>query len=116
MSSREHLVSLVAGQLKSIGATPSQELAEMSNGARVWVGGVIVSHQRPPSAKGVAFLALEDEGGLINVVLKPAVYEANRKPLRSIFVVVEGKLQRKGKGINVLAQRVIPIELEIPSD
>ena len=109
-------MSLVAGQLKSIGVTPSQELAELSKETKVWVGGVVVSHQRPPSAKGVAFLALEDEGGLINVVFKPAVYEANRRALRSAFVVVEGKLQRKGKGINVLAQRVIPIEPEVPSD
>jgi error-prone DNA polymerase len=116
VSSREHLVSLVAGQLKSIGVTPSQELAEISHGTKVWVGGVIVSHQRPPSAKGVAFLALEDEGGLINIVFKPAVYEANRKALRAVFVVVEGKLQRKGQGINILAHRVIPIEPELPSD
>jgi error-prone DNA polymerase len=106
----------VAGQLKSIGVTPSQELAEISHGTKVWVGGVIVSHQRPPSAKGVAFLALEDEGGLINIVFKPAVYEANRKALRAVFVVVEGKLQRKGQGINILAHRVIPIEPELPSD
>ena len=63
------------------------------------------------SAKGTAFLALEDEGGLVNVVLKPEVYEAHRKVLRSPFVVVEGKLQRRGQAINVLARKVVAVEM-----
>jgi hypothetical protein len=44
---------------------------------------VVVSRQRPPTARGKAFLALEDEGGLINVALKPETYEASRRALRS---------------------------------
>ena len=56
--------------------------------------------------------ALEDEGGLINVVLKPEVYEASRKALRSVFVVVEGRLQRRGEAISVLARRVVAVRLE----
>ena len=36
----------------------------------------------PPSAGGIAFLALEDRWGLINVVLHPEVYEASRPALR----------------------------------
>jgi len=83
VSSREHLISLVGEQLRAKGVTPSRELAEVRDGAKVWVGGIVVSRQRLPTAKGTAFLALEDEGGLINVVLKPKVYEASRKALRS---------------------------------
>jgi error-prone DNA polymerase len=79
------------------------------DGRKVWVGGVLVSHQRPPAARGTAFLALEDEGGLINVVLKPEVYEASRGALRSPFVAVEGRLQRRGGAINVLARRVVAL-------
>jgi error-prone DNA polymerase len=73
--------------------------------------GVIVARQRPPTAKGTAFLALEDEGGLVNVVLKPEVYEAHRKILRSPFVVIEGKLQRRGQAISVLARKVVAVEV-----
>lgn len=59
------------------------------------MGGVVVSRQRPPTARGTAFLALEDEGpvlsaalssskgedegGLINVALRAKVYETSRK-------------------------------------
>jgi error-prone DNA polymerase len=110
MSAREHLTALVGDQLRRMGITPSRTLPELRNGCKVWVGGVIVSRQRPPTARGTAFLALEDEGGLINVVLKPEVYEASRKALRSSFVVVEGQFQRQGEAISVLAHRVIALE------
>ena len=76
-------------------------------------GGVVVSAQPPPTARGTAFLALEDEGGLSNVVLKPKVYEASQKALKSPFVVVEGRLRKRGQAISVLARKVIPLEMEV---
>jgi hypothetical protein len=45
-------------------------------------------------------------------VLKPQVYEASREALRASFVVVEGKVQKRGKGVSVVAQRVVPLEPE----
>jgi error-prone DNA polymerase len=110
VSTGAHITTLVGDKLQAMGVTPSSKLPELRNGARVWVGGVIAARQRPPTAKGTAFLALEDEGGLINIVLKPEVYEAHRKALRSPFVVVEGKLQRRGQAISVLARRVMVVE------
>jgi error-prone DNA polymerase len=73
---------------------------------------VIVSRQRPPTAGGTAFLALEDADGLIDVVLRPEVYEASRKALRAPFVVVEGRLQRRGEAVGVLARKVIALEMD----
>ncbi|MGD8966997.1 MAG: DNA polymerase III subunit alpha [Anaerolineae bacterium] len=113
VSAREHLTSLVDDKLRAVGVTPSRKLPELEGGQRVWVGGVIVSRQRPPTAKGVAFLALEDEGGLINVVVRPKVYEESRQALRSPFVVVDGQLQRRGEAINVLAWKVLPLKVEL---
>lgn len=108
---RGHITALVGDRLRRMGITPSGALPDQEDGCRVWVGGVIVSAQRPPTAKGTAFLALEDEGGLINVVLRPEVYEASREALRSPFMVVEGRLQRRDQAISVLARRVIPLEV-----
>jgi len=113
MTSQAHLVTLVSEKMRAMGVMPSRELAGLQDGVKVWVGGVVVSRQRPPTAKGMAFLALEDEGGLTNVVLRPEVYEADRKALRSVFVVVEGELQRRGGAINVLAKRVIAVKPEL---
>ena len=110
VSSGEHLVSLIAPRLKALGVIPSKELAKLPNGMPVRIGGMIVSRQRPPTTKGAGFLAIEDEQGLVNVVLPPDIYEDSRRAFGSIFVVVEGRLQCQGKAISVLAQRVVPLE------
>jgi error-prone DNA polymerase len=112
ISAKEHLTSLVSDELEALGVTPSEELPGLEDGCRVRVGGMIVSRQRPPTAKGVAFLALEDEGGLINVVVRPRVYERNREALRSSFVVIEGKLQRRSKAISILARKITALQLD----
>jgi error-prone DNA polymerase len=113
VSAGEHLTSLVGDSMRTMGVAPSGELPDLQDGQKVWVGGVIVSRQRPPTAKGVAFLALEDEGGLVNVVLRPEVYEENRQALRSPFVVVEGRLQKHGEAVSVLARKVLPLEVNL---
>ena len=92
------------------GVMPSGALPDLRDGCKVWVGGVVVSAQRPPTAKGTTFLALEGEGGLINVVLKQKVYKVSQKALKSPFAVVEGRLQRRGEAISVLAREVITLE------
>lgn len=89
VSAGAHITALVGDKLRTMGVTPSGKLPELRAGAKVWVGGVVVARQRPPTAKGAAFLALEDEGGLINVVLRPKVYEEHHEALRSPFVAVE---------------------------
>jgi len=112
VSAHEHITALVSDKLRAMGVTPSGALPDLRDGCKVWVGGVIVSAQQPPTARGTVFLALEDEGGLIDVVLRPKVYEASRKALKSPFVVVEGRLQKRRQAISVLARRVIPLEVE----
>jgi hypothetical protein len=52
-------------------------------------------------------------GRLINVVLRPKVYEASRKALKSPFVVVEGQLQKRGQAIRVVRRRMVAVEMEI---
>src|SRR5204862_4848252 len=60
----------------------SEELSGVPHGARIAVAGMAVARQRPATAKGVVFMLLEDEGGQINLILPPAVYEAHRAIVR----------------------------------
>jgi error-prone DNA polymerase len=113
VSAREHVTALVSDKLRRMGVTLGEALREVKNGCQVRVGGVVASAQRPPTAKGTAFLALEDESGLIDVVLRPGVYEASRKALELPFVLVEGQVQKRGRAISVLAHRVTPLEVEM---
>ncbi len=107
-----HLTALVGERLRALGVTSSRALAALRDGVKVRVGGVVVSRQRPPTARGTAFLALESEGGLVNVILKPQVYEASREALKASFVVVEGRVQRQGQAVSVVGQRVAAVEVE----
>ena len=50
---------------------------------------------------------LEDETGMVNVIIRPQIYERHRALLRSEpLLVAFGRLERKGRNINVLATRL----------
>ncbi|HET7041116.1 MAG TPA: DNA polymerase III subunit alpha [Gemmatimonadales bacterium] len=90
----------------------SDRLGSMPNGARIEVAGLVVARQRPGTAKGFVFVLLEDEGGMVNVILNPDVYEQDRAVVRGErFLWVTGRLAREGPGINVLAEAVQPLAL-----
>jgi error-prone DNA polymerase len=73
----------------------------------VRLAGLVVIRQRPPSAKGYVFVTLEDEDGLMNLIVRPRVYEQYRDVLRGASVLwVEGTVQREGEQMNVLASRL----------
>lgn len=103
------------------GVQSSRHVERWPHGARVRLAGLVVSRQRPESARGVLFLLLEDEAGLVNVVVSPALYARQRAVLRGEpFLVVEGVVQRRGGGagagasVSVRAQAVAPLRLRVP--
>jgi error-prone DNA polymerase len=76
----------------------------------ITVGGLIVCRQRPGTAKGITFLLLEDEHGLINVVVSRQIYEDQRLLVRGEpFLLIEGELQRRHNAINLRATRIHPL-------
>ncbi|MDX1710575.1 MAG: OB-fold nucleic acid binding domain-containing protein, partial [Rhodovibrionaceae bacterium] len=78
--------------------------------ARLTVAGLVLVRQRPGSAKGVIFTTLEDEEAVANVVIWPDVFEANRTVvLKSSLLGVEGRLQREGAVIHVVAERIFDL-------
>jgi error-prone DNA polymerase len=74
---------------------------------------MVITRQQPQTAKGFVFLTLEDETGLVNVIVRPDVYERYRRVIRtSPVLVVEGKLQKEAGCIDVLARRFWSFESE----
>ena len=70
------------------------------------VGGLVITRQRPGTAKGFVFLTLEDETGLVNVIVRPDVYERNRRTIRgSHCLIVEGVLQKEQGCIDLIMKR-----------
>lgn len=87
-------------------------IAAVPAGARVRVAGCVVCRQAPGTANGHVFLTLEDETGLINIILRPQVYERCRQAARlEPAIMVEGTLQKRDGVVNVLARRLQPVRL-----
>jgi len=62
--------------------------------------------QRGHLPRGFVLITLEDEAGLINLVVRPGVYERYRRTLRSaLLLLVEGKVQRADGALNVIVER-----------
>jgi error-prone DNA polymerase len=81
-------------------------LARRRDGDRVTVGGLVICRQRPSTAKGFCFITLEDETGLVNVVVTPQLFEANRRLIvRSPLLVVRGVLQEEQGVLNVRGRK-----------
>ena len=58
----------------------------LPDGASLEVAGIVVARQRPATAQGVVFMLLEDEFGVVNVVVPPPVYASCRLAVRTASV------------------------------
>lgn len=76
-------------------------------GARVAVAGLVILRQRPGTAKGVIFLTLEDETGVVNVIVWRNIYERFRRSVISGRLLrVTGRLQRADGVTHLIAETV----------
>jgi hypothetical protein len=83
-------------------------LAEIDDGRRVEVAGLPLVRQRPGTASGVIFITIEDESGVANLVVWPAVFERYRRVvLGAQLLMVRGKVQKEGLVIHIVADQLI---------
>ncbi len=102
----DQVMSLYREALRAQRVLSSGELPSRRDGERVRVAGWAVVRQRPPTAKGHVFITLEDEEGLINLIVRPDVYERYRDALRNAPLLwIEGRLQREGHALSILVYR-----------
>ena len=102
-----HAISHFRTQLDARRVLAAQQLPTMPNNLICRVGGMVITRQKPATAKGFVFLTLEDETGLINIIVRPDVYERYRRVVRSnATLVIEGKLQKQSGSIDVLARKI----------
>ncbi|MGC4107636.1 MAG: error-prone DNA polymerase [Thermomicrobiales bacterium] len=105
-----HPMELLRKPLPETMATVA-ELETMPDGMPIAIPGLIVCRQRPGTAKDITFLLLEDETGLVNVVVYPSLYKEQRYEVRSVpLLIVEGRLQRDQHNINIVATHLRAIE------
>ena len=106
-----HPMALRRSELALRGVLRAADLPRARDGRRVRVAGMVITRQRPGTAKGFVFLTLEDETGISNVIIRPDLYDRERTAVvRQPFLMVEGVLQHQDGVLSVRAERVEGIQ------
>jgi len=102
-----HPLTLLRSRLRALGCRSSTELAGVEHGDTVAVAGIVVGRQRPQTASGVTFVTLEDEHGMINVVVWRDLAERQRRALvGSKLLKVSGRLEQESGVRHLIARRL----------
>nr|WP_201279874.1 error-prone DNA polymerase [Pseudomonas asturiensis] len=102
-----HPLALLRRQLAAKRFRSSQDLLTLENDRTLSVAGLVIGRQRPGTASGVTFVTLEDEFGMVNVVVWRDLAERQRKVLvGSQLLQVFGRLESKSGVRHLIAQRL----------
>ena len=108
-------VGMVRARLDNEGFVTAAGVSGLPAGRTIRVAGMVAHRQRPGTAKGVVFMTLEDETGLLNVVVKPHTFEKQRKVIvEHNLLEITAKVQRDGHSVSLLATRFSPLEAPDP--
>jgi error-prone DNA polymerase len=124
LSPGQHLISFYRASLQDQRVRSAQELIALARLDRppeqrprrlrvdgVRVGGIVICRQRPETAKEFMFMTIEDETGLVNVIVQPRVYHAMAPVLRGEpLLVIEGDLQSEEGVIDIIARKAWTFE------
>ena len=126
MTASERLISDYAGTSLTIGPHPMTyrrhelamrgvlraiDLPQVRTGRRVRTAGMVITRQRPGTAKGFVFLTLEDETGVANIIVRPDFYDKERVTIVSApFLIIEGIVQTVDGVTAIRAERAQPLE------
>ena len=106
-----HPMALRRGEMSLRGVLRASDLPQARDGRRVRVAGMVITRQRPGTAKGFVFLTLEDETGISNVIVRPDLFDRERMiVVRQPFLIVDGVLQHQDGVLSVRAERVQGID------
>ncbi|WP_205903785.1 error-prone DNA polymerase [Pseudomonas viridiflava] len=102
-----HPLALLRRQLAAKRFRSSRDLLTLENDRTLSVAGLVIGRQRPGTASGVTFVTLEDEFGMVNVVVWRDLAERQRKVLvGSQLLQVFGRLESKSGVRHLIAQRL----------
>ncbi|HXA28028.1 MAG TPA: DNA polymerase III subunit alpha [Candidatus Angelobacter sp.] len=107
LSTGPHLLAFLRHRLDELGCTPLARAHDLQDKQRTRVAGLVIVRQAPSSASGFRFFTLADEGGHLDLVLRPKVYQrvrnvANFHPL----LLVDGVIEAEGGRLNLLVEQV----------
>jgi error-prone DNA polymerase len=107
LSLKGHPMEFLRPQLDELQAKSAAQLARVADGRPVKVAGLVLVRQRPGTASGITFVTLEDETGVVNLIVRPAIWERYRRAATTATALLaHGRLQRQGDVIHVLVSKL----------
>ena len=107
LSIGRHPMALRREELSMRGILRAIDLRHERQGRRVRVAGMVITRQRPGTAKGFVFLTLEDETGIANIIVRPDLFARDRLTIvEEPFLIVDGVLQNQDGVTSVRAEEV----------
>jgi error-prone DNA polymerase len=108
LSLKAHPLAFLRASLAERGFIRACDLRERKFRAMVQVAGVVLIRQRPGSAKGVCFITLEDETGVVNLVVWPDLMARQRKVVMGARLIeVRGRVEQDGEVIHLIAAHLV---------
>ena len=105
-------MQLLREHLQREGILRAVDLRNVEDGTRVRVAGVVTHRQRPQTASGLTFLGMEDETGLLNIMVSPGLWKRQRVVARTAHaLVVRGIVQNASGAVSVVADRLEQIDV-----
>ena len=103
-----HPLSFVRAQLARLRFLTAADIAVAPDRMLARGAGLVTCRQRPGTAKGTLFVTLEDETGLTNVIVRPELFELQRRILLGARLMgVFGQISRQGRVVHLVANRVV---------
>ncbi len=94
-------------RLDDLGVLPAEKLLEVPDGTRVLIAGAVTHRQRPATARGVTFMNIEDETGMVNVLCTPGVWARHRRLAQTASaLLIRGQVQNATGAVTVVAERL----------
>ena len=103
----KHPMSYYRERMREMGVMDAATAKAQRNGMVLTVAGCVITRQRPGTAKGFVFLSLEDETGIVNIIVQPDLFDRRRQVCTaSPYVLVKGVLQSITGVISVKAGEI----------
>jgi error-prone DNA polymerase len=116
VSPEGHPTRFLRRHLDARGVVTAAALRATPDGAKVTVAGVVTHRQRPATAAGVTFLNLEDETGLVNVIVSAGCWAHHRQvALTAPAMLIRGRLEAVDGVLDVVAEHLEPLPLDAPT-
>src|SRR5438552_1831444 len=108
LTTTDHLIHFYRPQFNALHVIDSKKIrSSVRDGAKVRVGGLVITRQSPSTGKEFKFFTLADEFGHVDVILRPPIYQryrqvANLEPI----LIMDGRLQKQYGVLSVLVDHV----------